>query len=144
MRIRGSPLEVDVEAYCPDGNTDPNGLVWTRPPCGLDSCDDPGQVPAGYRRHLVKRSILVIVRCQIMLVTLSLWQESQNSANLILNGTEGRCKSADAVSQVLLTLAAVLQQGMAGSARRGTQALLRRQEMKVSKSADLTHGGLNR
>ncbi|CAL1170421.1 unnamed protein product [Cladocopium goreaui] len=39
-----------TEAYCPDGNTDPNGLVWTRPPCGLDSCDEPGQVPAGYQR----------------------------------------------------------------------------------------------
>ena len=41
-----------MEAFCPDGNTDPNGLMWTRPPCGLDSCAEPGQVPAGYRRDL--------------------------------------------------------------------------------------------
>ncbi|CAK9057254.1 unnamed protein product [Durusdinium trenchii] len=40
-----------TEAYCPHGNTDPAGLVWTRPPCGLDSCDEPGTVPAGYRRQ---------------------------------------------------------------------------------------------
>ncbi|CAK9064271.1 unnamed protein product, partial [Durusdinium trenchii] len=40
-----------TEAYCPHGNTDPAGLAWTRPPCGLDSCDEPGTVPAGYRRQ---------------------------------------------------------------------------------------------
>lgn len=50
-----------------------------------------------------------------------------DSEQMTQKDTEVRCESAfDAVSQVLLTLAAVLQQGMAGSARRGTQALLRR------------------
>ncbi|CAJ1453635.1 unnamed protein product [Effrenium voratum] len=39
-----------TEADCPVGNTDPNGLMWTMPPCTLESCDEPGTVPAGYRR----------------------------------------------------------------------------------------------
>ena len=42
------------QAYCPNGNTDPNGLMWSRPPCTLDTCDEPGTVPAGYRRRWVK------------------------------------------------------------------------------------------
>lgn len=39
-----------TEAYCPQGNTNPNGLVWTRPPCILETCDEPGTIPAGFRR----------------------------------------------------------------------------------------------
>ena len=53
MHVECGEFGLPCEAYCPDGNTDPNGLVWTRPPCGLDSCDEPGQVPAGYQRDSV-------------------------------------------------------------------------------------------
>eukprot|EP00931_Biecheleriopsis_adriatica_P004133 TRINITY_DN105846_c0_g1_i1.p1 TRINITY_DN105846_c0_g1~~TRINITY_DN105846_c0_g1_i1.p1 ORF type:complete len:841 (+),score=145.06 TRINITY_DN105846_c0_g1_i1:52-2523(+) len=37
-------------ASCPEGNVNPNGLIWEAPMCGLDSCDEPGNVPAGYMR----------------------------------------------------------------------------------------------
>lgn len=39
-----------TEAHCPVGNVNPNGLVWTKPPCGLESCAEPGSIPAGYIR----------------------------------------------------------------------------------------------
>lgn len=38
------------DAFCPDGNTDPNGLQVNYPTCNLLSCDDPAVVPNGYKR----------------------------------------------------------------------------------------------
>lgn len=39
-----------TEAHCPAGNVNPNGLVWQKPPCQLESCAEPGSIPAGYIR----------------------------------------------------------------------------------------------
>eukprot|EP00440_Ansanella_granifera_P025961 gb/GFBE01028187.1/.p1 GENE.gb/GFBE01028187.1/~~gb/GFBE01028187.1/.p1 ORF type:complete len:827 (+),score=148.05 gb/GFBE01028187.1/:1-2481(+) len=41
---------VKTTAYCPEGNVNPNGLVWTPPPCALETCGEPGNPPAGYMR----------------------------------------------------------------------------------------------
>lgn len=36
--------------YCPEGNTNRRGLIWTKPECVLLECDDPSIIPAGYMR----------------------------------------------------------------------------------------------
>lgn len=37
-------------ASCDGNNTDPGGLIWTRPDCNLNTCSDPPNIPAGYMR----------------------------------------------------------------------------------------------
>eukprot|EP00933_Yihiella_yeosuensis_P016822 TRINITY_DN14227_c1_g1_i2.p1 TRINITY_DN14227_c1_g1~~TRINITY_DN14227_c1_g1_i2.p1 ORF type:complete len:845 (+),score=91.09 TRINITY_DN14227_c1_g1_i2:162-2696(+) len=37
-------------ATCPFGNTNPQGLIWERPKCILESCAEPSTIPAGYNR----------------------------------------------------------------------------------------------
>eukprot|EP00927_Polykrikos_kofoidii_P072947 TRINITY_DN69022_c0_g1_i1.p1 TRINITY_DN69022_c0_g1~~TRINITY_DN69022_c0_g1_i1.p1 ORF type:complete len:968 (-),score=106.88 TRINITY_DN69022_c0_g1_i1:403-3306(-) len=48
VNCRSPYVGLSQEAFCPDRNTNPNGLQWTKPSCSLEVCGEPETVPNGY------------------------------------------------------------------------------------------------